>query len=96
MHDCCSSEREGNKIVESVSSLVNNVMWKIQDCSADMQEEYMMKFFKFLGSGKDIASIGNKLIEYKAMLEKKELEEEVAEEEAETKESKLDLLFNQD
>lgn len=93
MQECCPRERERNEVVSTVCGLVSNMLRKIEDCEVEKQEEYLMKFFGFLWKAKDIASIWEKLINYKAELEKKELKKDIEEENSENKEKSLDTLF---
>jgi len=86
-------EREENRIVRAVSHLVERMLWKIADCDKEKQDDYLLKFFKFLWTQKDLATIGEKLIQYRAKLEAKELQADIAEEEIEDKETDLDDMF---
>jgi hypothetical protein len=70
------------------------MLWKISDCEKEKQPEYLLKFFKLLWKTTDLASLWAKLIQYRAMLEVKELESNVKEEEIEQEEENLDWLFN--
>lgn len=90
----CSPESNENKTVRAVSHLVERMLWKISECNKEKQPEYLLKFFKFLGKTSDLASLWAKLIQYRAMLETKELENEVKEEDMEKSEDNLDDMFS--
>jgi hypothetical protein len=67
-------------------------MWKICDKEKTEAEALMLKLFKFLGTAKDLSSIGEALIKYEAALKVQELKADIKEDAAEMEEDMSSLF----
>lgn len=87
-------EENRNEAVEMIVDLVSSVMWKLSRIEENKQEEYLIKLFKFLGKYDSIKEIWDKLIDYKAAIEKMKLWDKVEDEKNEVdEEESLNKLF---